>query len=249
MSWLDQITGEMLKNLPVDAFTDRTFGFGDIKRVIDLTEKAVDQSTAEATEAGRERARKAAANPFHDFVKNPVFAPMGAELWTVSTTFPRILRSALLVAIYSHTEFLLLSWCETLAKGLSLPDAFTSKLKSESFLQRYLRFMRDDGGFALGDFGAWAEWGPVDAYRRGRNCLAHNGGIVKERDRATLAALPNIEIDETGLQVSGPLLHLLPGACDGAADACKAFIGRIVDVAESDPRGDLPLSEDAAGTE
>lgn len=106
MSWLDEIIGERLKNLPEDAFTDRTFGFGDIKRVVDLVEKAVDRNATETTEAGRDRAQKAAANPFHDFARNPVFAPMGVELWKASTTFPRILRSALLVATYSHTEFL-----------------------------------------------------------------------------------------------------------------------------------------------
>lgn len=93
---------------------------------------------------------------------------MGAELWKASTTFPRILRGALLVAISSHTEFLLLSWCEDLAKNLSLPDSFTSKAKSESFLLRYLRYMRDDAGFALADFDKWPEWGPSTPNRRGR---------------------------------------------------------------------------------
>lgn len=237
MSWLDEIIKERLKTLPEDAFTDRTFGFGDIKRVVDLVERAVDRNTTETGEAGRERALKAAANPFHDFVKNPVFAPMGAELWKVSATFPRILRSALLVAIYSHTEFLLLSWCEDLARNLSLPDSFTSKRKSESFLARYVRYMRDDAGLELADIESWPEWHLVNSYRSARNCLAHNGGIVKAKDRTTLAGLPHVEIDETGLQLSEPLFHLLPGACEAAAEACRAFVGRLVGVAEADPRG------------
>lgn len=46
MSWLEKIAGEMVRNLPADAFMDRTFGFGDIQRVVGLVEKAVDQNAA-----------------------------------------------------------------------------------------------------------------------------------------------------------------------------------------------------------
>jgi len=124
MSWLDAILGDMLKNLPPDAFSDRSGGLDDVARVIALLEKAIEENAGATTEAHRAVLSKAAADPFHSFVENPVFAPAGVEQWKAEMTFPRILRSSLLIAIYSHTEYLLLSWCESISKDPSIPQKF-----------------------------------------------------------------------------------------------------------------------------
>jgi hypothetical protein len=241
MSWLEKIVGEVVKSLPAAAVIDRTFGFGDIQRVISLVEKAAEQNAAETIEAGHSVALKAAADPSHSFIKRPVFAPLGAELWKAKVTFPRILRGALLVAIYSYTEFLLRQWCESLSDNLSLPKSFTKRLKGESVLQGYMNYLRQEAKFDLADFATWSEWERMDAYRRARNCLVHNGGIVEDlEDRLKIDALPKIEIDESGLQLREPIIHLLPGACEAAADTAKAFIGRVVSVAARDDRWDGP---------
>lgn len=241
MSWLEEIVGEMVKNLPGDAFTDWTFGFADIQRVVDLVEKAVDQNAAEAADAGRAAALKAAADPSHSFVKNPVFAPMGQELLKADLTFPRILRSVLLIAIYSHTEFLLLSWCESISQDPDVSKVLKKTQKGESYPARYLRYLRDDGTLAVGDFTTWPEWYAIDAYRVARNCLAHRGGVVDDgAEQRQIGALPHIEIDKTGLQISEPMVQLLPGARRAAAETARAFIGRVVAIAERDPRWNGP---------
>ena len=103
-SWLKEMTKQILNNLPKDMFTDWTFGYGDIQRVVELVEKAIGNNAAETAEASRNAALKGAADPFHDYIKNPVFAPQASEFWKAEMTFPRVLRSALMIAIYSHTE-------------------------------------------------------------------------------------------------------------------------------------------------
>jgi hypothetical protein len=241
MSWLDELAGEMLKNVSEDALTDWTFGFGDIQRVVDLVEKTVERNAAETSDAGRAAAMKAVTDPSHSFVKNPVFAPMGKELLKAELTFPKILRSALLIAIYSHTEFLLLSWCESISADPNVSKTLKKTQGGESYPGRYLRYLRDDAEIPLGDFKAWPEWEAVDGYRRARNCLAHRGGIVDDAaEQRQIGALAHIEIDRTGVQVSEPVVRLLPGACKAAAEIAQTFIGRVVTVAECDPRWNGP---------
>lgn len=237
MSWLEEIVGEMVKNLPEDAFTDWTFGFADIQRVVDLVEKAVEKNAVETADAGRAAVLKAAA----DSSRDPVFAPMGQALLKAELTFPRVLRSALLIAIYSHTEFLLLSWCESISQDPDVSKVLKKTQKCESYLARYLRYLRDDGTLDVGDFTTWPEWHAIDGYRVTRNYLAHRGGIVDDdEEQRQIGALPDIEIDKTGLQVSEPTVHLLRGACGAAAETAKMFIGRVVAIAERDHRWNGP---------
>jgi hypothetical protein len=243
MSWLDQIAKEITKNMPKDTFTDWTFGFEDILRVVELVEKAAQRNSAETEESHRAAALKAAEDPFHDLTTNPVFAPMAMSLWKSEMTFPQILRSALFIAIYSHTEYLLRSWCEsTLPKGS--PKSFRKKEPRESQLHRYLRYLKEDAKFELDNFATWPEWQCIDRYRLARNCLAHNGGVIEtEEEKRQIGSLPKIEIDESGFQLDEPVMHLLAGACEAAAEASRAFIARIIAIAERDPRWTGPKRE------
>lgn len=244
MSWLDEIMAEKLKNLRPDAFTDWSFGFADMQRAITLVEAAIARNEVETAEAGRAAALKAAADPSHNFMKNPVFAPMGRDLLNASLTLPRFLRSGLFIEIYSQTEFLLLAWCESVSDDpLSLSKRLKKREDKESSIGRYLRSLRDDGAIALGDFTGWPEWEAIDGgYRAARNALAHRGGVVDEADdRKKIATLPHIMIDDSRLQVSEPIVHLLPGACEAAAATAQAFIGRAIAIAARDPRWSGPV--------
>lgn len=232
MSWFDGMMDEMIKNIPKDALSDRSGGLKDMRRVVDLVEAALKTREGETSAAGRASAAKAAADPFHSFVKNPVFGPMGMELWKAMDTFPRILRNAMLIAIYSHVEFLLLSWCESPAVQGAPPLLRDFPRRRESYPHHYLRYLRDGLGFPLGDFTQWPEWGVLDTYRLARNCLTHNGGIVRDPvQQKAIGALPEIEIDDSGLAVHDPVVHLLPGACEAAAETMIAFIERVLTTA------------------
>lgn len=244
MGWLDEILGETLKNLKPGMFTDWSFGFADMQSAITLVETAIKRNEVETAEAGRAAALKAAADPGHSYMKNPVFVPMGRELRKASRTLPRLLRSGLFIQIYSQTEFLLLAWCESLSDDAgALSKHLKKRNDKESSIARYLRFLRDDANIALGDFTTWPEWEAIDdGYRAARNALAHRGGVIDEADdQKKIAALPHIMIDTSRLQVSEPIVHLMPGACEAAAATAQAFIGRAIAIAARDARWSGPV--------
>jgi hypothetical protein len=241
MGWLDEIVGEMIKNIPDDVRVDRTFGFGDIRQVIALAEKAIVRQSEDARAALDARASKAAADPTHSWVKNPIFASAGRDILKADLTFPRIFRSSLFIAIYSHTEYLLLSWCESIPDQENVSQRLRRTERGESYPARYLRFLRDDVGFALGDFTTWPEWQAIDAYRRARNCLAHRGGVVDDEEEAkAIATLPHFVIDDSEFEVAEHVVRLDEGACEAATECAQAFIGRAIAIAERDPRWDGP---------
>jgi hypothetical protein len=233
MSWLKTLIDKKLANLPKDAFVDRTFGFGDIGGVVQLVEKALQENAEKKTEANRASLMASARDPFPEGKNYPTFTSWAADFWQAEMKCPRVVRNALLIAIYSHTEYLLRSWCEQIASVPNGPP-LKGKAKTESTVGWYLRYLRE-AGLELGDFTKWPEWEAMDAYRRARNCLAHNGGIVDDQqDAQKIAALPKIQVDESGLLERKPVVHLLPGACESAAETAKAFIGRAVSAVEHD---------------
>ena len=110
-------------------------------------------------------------------------------------------------------------------------EALERRDDEESSIGRYLRHLRDDVGLALGDFTNWPEWEAIDGVTVAIERLATRSrigcGIVDDDEqRKKIATLPHIVIDDSQLQVSEPIVHLLPGACEAAAATAQAFIGR-----------------------
>lgn len=233
MSWFEIMLQERLANLPKDALVDDTFGFGDIHKVVDLVETAVEENAEKISRANHASLLAAARDPFAEGKDYATFRPMAADFWQTEMTFPRVARNALLIAIYSHAEYLLRSWCEAIAAEPDGPP-LKQKGKTESHVGWYLRYL-NEVGLELGDHAQWPEWEAMDGYRRARNCLAHNGGIVdKQQDAQKIAALPYIQVDESRLLASKPVVHLYPGACEAAAGTGRAFIGRAVSALRRD---------------
>jgi hypothetical protein len=48
--------------------------------------------------------------------------------------------------------------------------------------------------------------------------------------------LPHVEVDDSGLLMGQPMVHLLPGACEAAADAAQTLFGHLTRVCHQDPR-------------
>jgi hypothetical protein len=231
MSWLKTLTDEMLKRLPQRQFSPvLIFGFDDVSAAIEIVEKAIAESSAATEALSTAQAKKAAADPSHSYIENPVFAPMAAEFWKAEMTFPIILRRSLFIAICSHVEHVLRQWCDFLDAEWTLKQPFGSfkKRGNESDLHHCVRYLHDVAALPLADFESWQEWNALDAYRIARNCLAHNGGLV---DRATdgpkIESLPQFQVDTSGLLMIAPVVHLLPGACEAAAQNARAFFERL----------------------
>lgn len=244
MSWLKTLMDEKLVRDARETLADRTFGFENIRRVAALIESAVKANATATKDAHQASLLAAARDPLPDAKNYSTFRAMGADYWKTEMTFPRVARNALLIAIYSQTESLLLSWCMSAAiDAVAAKSALKKRAKGEAMLDRYLRCLRDDVGIEIGDFSRWPEWEAIDGYRRARNCLAHNGGVVDTlEDAEKIAALPHIQVDRSRMLASEPVVHLLPGACEAAASTAQAFIGRIVAVGESqlDKSGERP---------
>lgn len=240
VSWLDKLSKEMIARLPPRPFAPPvTFDFEDVRRAIELVEATIERNKTETAEASRAAAMKAAMDPSHSFIEKPVFAPMAAAFWEAEMTFPLILRRSLLIAISAHTEHVLRCWCRWLEAEWSLPRGVTEfkKERRESDLHQNVRYLRDEAKIALTDFEGWPEWQRVDAYRIARNCLAHDGGAVEDPDhRAKVGTLPHIQVDESRLLIDRPVVHVLPGGCEAAAEAADAFLERLAEVCQADPR-------------
>lgn len=240
VSWLDKLSKGLIARLPPQPFAPPvTFDFEHVRRAIELVEAAIERNKTQTTEASRAAAMKAAMDPSHSFIEKPVFAPMAAAFWEAEMTFPLILRRSILIAISAHTEHALRCWCRWLEAEWLLPRGLDSLSPQgrESVLHRGVRYLRDEAKIALDDFEDWPEWQRVDAYRIARNCLAHDGGAVEDPEhRAKIEALPQIQVDESRLLIDRPVVHVLPGGCEAAAEAADAFLQRLATVCQDDPR-------------
>jgi len=239
VSWLAELLKDELAKFPTPLLRpSAAFGFDDVRRAIDLIEKGVDENKATTETRGNEEALAVAADPTRSFLNEGIFTSMALDALYSEMTFPMILRRSLLIAICSHVEHVLRRWCGLLEDAWGLP-AFEPKKKQqgESDLHRCMRYLRDDAALAIHGFEGWAEWQLLEAYRKARNALTHDGGIVRTpAERETIAALPHLELDDSGLLVEEEQLHLLRGACEAAAENAMAFFERLTRVFDADPR-------------
>ena len=224
---------EVIRKLPPRSDSPNLlFDFDDVLASVRMVEHAIEEQASKVEQQGAESVAKAAADPNRSFIDNPMFTPMASAMWDAEMTFPLILRRSLLIAVSAHVEHVLRRWCNWVHVRWSLTKEIRSfpKERNESTIHHQLRYLRDVGGFDLGDdFAGLSEWPRIDGYRVARNCLAHDGGLVTSAgDRAKIEALPKVEVDESGLLIDGPIVHLLPGACEAAVDSAKAFFDELV---------------------
>jgi hypothetical protein len=220
--WLTVGMREMLARLPRPQFAPSLiFDFDHVQRSISIVESAITDEQARTQTEHLKTAARAAQNPFHSYIENPVFAPMAASLWNAEMTLPMILRRSLLIAVSSHVEHVLRRWSTLLHDEWHLAK-IEKKPQGRPDLEHFMIYLRDVASLSLGGFENWAEWPRIDAYRIARNCLTHDGGIIDTlAKRAAIETLPHVEIDT--MLMGEPMVHLLPGACEDAAEKAQAF--------------------------
>ncbi|MGH7439453.1 MAG: hypothetical protein ACRENE_27505 [Polyangiaceae bacterium] len=236
MGWLEDLAAGMAVGAPRPALSP-SLVFDDVRAAIAMVEEAIAERRGATQDEGMARAVKAAQDPFHDYVREPVSAPMAATMWKSALTFPRILRGAMLISVGSHVEHVLRSWCSLLEKRWSLPKPLGPKPRGASDLQNCMTYLRDVAGLALADYPQWKEWEALDAYRVARNRLAHNGGIVLDPDeQRKVSALPCMKVETFGLLADEPSIFIDEGACEAAADNARAFFDRLSTICAQDVR-------------
>jgi len=143
--------------------------------------------------------------------------------WRLSAVFPSTLRHSVFVTSYSLLEHTLLRFCTMLAhrapKGLDLSD-----LRGEGIglAKTYLKKVQ---GIAFPDQSR--EWNRLSYYRKIRNCLVHNDGLVPKRGddiRTFAGANPDLVriADHSRLSLSRK-------ACEDILSVTDAFLNLIVD--------------------
>jgi len=81
-TWLDEMSDDIVRSLPKPRFSPNlVFDFDHVRAAIALVEAAIEASREETERVGREALAKAVADPTHSFIKEPVFAPLGAAMW------------------------------------------------------------------------------------------------------------------------------------------------------------------------
>ena len=101
----------------------------------------------------------------------------------------------------------------------------------------YLLYLRDEAKIAFGNFESWPEWGPLDSYRKARNCLAHDGGLVeKPQDCIEISGLPGMEVDNSGLVNQSDTIIVLPGACEKSVELVEQLFERMWNIYAQDSR-------------
>ncbi|MFI5297719.1 MAG: hypothetical protein ACHREM_06425 [Polyangiales bacterium] len=247
-SWLDVIMDERIRQLaevePI-LMPPMMFGFDDIRNAITIIEDGMERTKAQLKAEHEARVAAAARNPFHDYVKEPIFASMAADHWLTGFGLPMVLRRSLLIATYSHFEHVLRQWCLWLHGRWNLPRDLASFARAQAKTNPppstqvvYMRYLREEAKLAVSDFEQWPEWALLDSYRLARNALAHDGGLVdKVQERSKIASLPDVMIDDSGLLYHHEaVVHVVQGACEAATSTAEAFFGRLTNIYKADPR-------------
>jgi len=221
------------------------YDFDHVRVAIELAEGAIEAARVETERAARDAIAEAASDPNRSFVKKPALAPIAAAMWNVEMTFPLILRRSLFIAICSHVEHVLRRWCAFLHAEWKLPEdpkTYEEQNKGKRSAHTLIRYLRDVAKLNIADFGNWPEWVKFDAFFLARNCLVHDGGIVfDDAARKRIAKLQHVEIDASRLLVDADaVVHLLPGACEDAANTAKQLLERLNRACEADPRAATP---------
>lgn len=99
----------------------------------------------------------------------------GADYWQYAETFPRILRNSFLISACSLLEYKMAIICEWLKKDKQIPISW-SDLRGDTpdQFKNYCKLARLE--FPFND----RLWQEINNYRRIRNCIVHNRGLIKE---------------------------------------------------------------------
>ncbi len=106
--------------------------------------------------------------------RNEFYESYGADYWQYAETFPRILRNSFFVSAYSLLEYEMDVICRWLKKDKQLPISL-SDLRGDTpdQFKNYCKLARLEFPFN------GRLWQEINNYRRIRNCIVHNRGLIE----------------------------------------------------------------------
>ncbi|MDM8149979.1 hypothetical protein [Priestia megaterium] len=141
-----------------------------------------------------------------------------------SIQFPNILRSSLLISIYSFLENQLTRLCKELQMKMELSVKYNSINgkgieKAKVYLSDVVKLDFPSGS---------QEWQKINNYQNIRNCFAHSEGIVKDEDKKLIRSIEKLDnVSIQGDIVFGKSIVLGKDFISNFIETIKAFWGMI----------------------
>ncbi|MED3821394.1 hypothetical protein ABE112_29030 [Priestia aryabhattai] len=139
---------------------------------------------------------------------------------TYGVQFPNILRSSLLISIYSFLENQLTRLCKELQVKMKLKVKYSSISgkgieKAKVYLSDVVQLNFPSGS---------QEWQKINDYQNIRNCFAHSEGIVKDEDKKLIRSIEKLDnVNVQGDVVIGKSIILSKDFISNFIETIKAF--------------------------
>jgi hypothetical protein len=112
-----------------------------------------------------------------------------SDRYTFLVQYPDILRSSLLISVYSFFENLLTKLCREIQVKMKLSVKYNSI--AGKGIEKAKTYLTEVVGI---DFPSnTMEWKQINDYKNIRNCFAHSEGVVKESDSKIRRSVQNLE--------------------------------------------------------
>jgi hypothetical protein len=202
-------------------------GLDELEKYLDITEKYL-QKAKDDFEAWinkeMDKLSPKERNEFGEFYSD--------TYWEYAETFPRILRSSFFVSAYSLLEHKLAITCGWLKKDKQIPISW-SDIRGDTLEQFKLYCKLAHLDLRYDD----QNWQEINNYRRIRNCIVHNRGLIEgstdEKDLRAYAEKKHIT-DRTlvGLIRLQDQIALTQEFCNEVTKTIWAFLSKVLEAYE-----------------
>jgi len=207
-------------------------GFDELEEYLKITEEYLQKAEKDFDIRVEEQVKKLSSADIPSEELDEINEFYGEKHWDYAETFPRILRSSFFVSAYSLLEHKMVTICGWLKKDKQIPVSWNdSKGNTLDQFKHYCK--RADLGLTYDD-----NWKEINEYRRIRNCIVHNRGLIKgSREEKELRAYAESKdiIDDTLIGVSirwQAQIALTEGFCKEVTKTIWAFLKKVLDAYE-----------------
>ncbi len=167
--------------------------------------------------------------------RNEFYELYGADYWQYAETFPRILRNSLFVSAYSLLEYEMAVICKWLKKDKQLPISL-SDLRGDTpdQFKNYCKLACLEFPFNS------RPWQEINNYRRIRNCIVHNRGLIKEfQDKDNKGFISYLTKKGVILQdTNDQEIALTEQFCKEVVKTIADFLNKVVEAHDSQSRSE-----------
>jgi len=175
-------------------------GFNDLEWFLKITEEYLRKAKDDFDTRVQEEVKKLSSTNLSSRELDEINEFYGEKHWDYAETFPRILRSSFFISAYSLLEHKMATICGWLKKDKQIPVSWNDS--KGNTLDQFKRYCKQAGlRLTYGD----ENWKEINEYRRIRNCIVHNRGLIdgakQEKELRAYANRKNI-IQDTLLGIS-----------------------------------------------